>query len=298
MALVVDAEVPPEVSRARRPQFLTLMLFSVAAFGQPVALSAGSVIDVLGDLGVSGHAARSTLTRMADRGLLARHRVGREAFFALTGHGSEVLAEGQAAARQSPDRDWDGMWTVVSFSLPEDQRALRHQVRSRLVWRGFGLLQGGMWIAAGAVDVGTLLEDLGVDPYIRVFTASPTVPTTDADLILDAFDLPQIAARYEGFISRWGDAKPGSADPLSFLLWLQSEWAQIARADPRLPLDRLPGDWPASRAFELNQRLYEQARPAARQASADRIRTLDVTDYLSEHSELDQSALGRSTGPR
>jgi hypothetical protein len=39
MALVVDAEVPPEVSRARRPQFLTLMLFSVAAFGQPVALS-------------------------------------------------------------------------------------------------------------------------------------------------------------------------------------------------------------------------------------------------------------------
>jgi phenylacetic acid degradation operon negative regulatory protein len=171
------------------------------------------------------------------------------------------------------------MWTVVSFSLPEDQRALRHQVRSRLVWRGFGLLQGGMWIAAGAVDVVALIEDLGVESYIRVFTASPTAPTTDADLISDAFDLPQIAARYEEFISRWDDAKPGPADPLGFLLSLQGEWAQIARADPRLPLDRLPEDWPASRAFELYQRLYERARPAARQASAERIRTLVVTDH-------------------
>jgi phenylacetic acid degradation operon negative regulatory protein len=276
MASAADLEVPPEVSRARRPQFLTLMLFSVAAFGRPVALAAGSVIDVLGDLGVSGHAARSTLTRMADRGLLARHRVGREAFFALTDQGSAVLAEGQAAALQPPDRDWDGTWTVVSFSLPEDQRALRHQVRSRLVWRGFGLLQGGMWIAAGTVDVGSLLEDLGVGPYIRVFTASPTAPTTDADLILDAFDLRQIAARYEGFISRWEGTRPEPSDPLGFLLSLQGEWAQIARADPRLPLDRLPADWPAGRAFELYQRLYERARPAAGRASAERVRTLDV----------------------
>lgn len=253
------------------------MLFGVAAFRRPVALAAGSVIDVLGDLGVSGHAARSTLTRMADRGLLARHRLGREAYFALTGHGSSVLAEGQAAARQSPDRNWDGTWTVVSFSLPEDQRALRHQIRSRLVWSGFGLLQGGMWIAAGTVDIETLLEDLGVGPYIRVFTAAPAAPTTDAALILDAYDLPAIAARYEGFVSRWDRRQPGSDDPLRFLLSLQSEWAQIARADPRLPLNRLPAEWPASRAFDLYQRLYEKALPGAQQACAERVRTLDVT---------------------
>lgn len=252
------------------------MLFGVAAFGRPVALAAGPVIEVLGDLGVSGHAARSTLTRMADRGLLARHRRGREAYFALTGHGSAVLAEGQAAALQSPDRDWDGTWTVVSFSLPEDQRALRHQIRSRLVWRGFGLLQGGMWIAAGTVDIQTLLEDLGVGPYIRVFTAAPAAPTTDADLIRDAFDLPEIAARYEAFISRWDGTLP-TADPLCFLLSLQGEWAQIARADPRLPLDRLPSEWPAPGAFELYQRLYGRVRPAAVQECADRVRTLEVT---------------------
>jgi phenylacetic acid degradation operon negative regulatory protein len=277
MGSAADAvEIPPEVSRARRPQFLTLMLFGLAAFRRPVALATGSVIDVLGDLGVSEHAARSTLTRMADRGLLARHRRGREAYFALTGHGSSVLAEGQAAALQSPDRDWDGTWTIVSFSLPEDQRALRHQIRSRLVWRGFGLLQGGTWIAAGPVDIETLLEDLGAELYIRVFTAAPAAPTTDGDLIGDGFDLPEIAERYERFISRWEAARPGAVGPLRFLLSLQGEWAQIARADPRLPLNRLPQGWPATRAFELYERLYAQARPAAQQECMERVRTLEV----------------------
>jgi phenylacetic acid degradation operon negative regulatory protein len=269
--------VSPEVSRARRPQFLTLMLFGVVAFRRPVAAAAGSVINVLGDLGVSGHAARSTLNRMVDRNLLVRLRRGREAYFTLTGHGSSVLAEGQAAARQSPDRDWDGTWTLIGFSVPEDQRALRHQIRSRLAWRGFGLLQSGMWIAAGTVDIGTLLGDLAIDQYIRVFTAAPAAPTTDTALILDAFDLPAIAARYEGFIARWGSTPPEAADPLCCLLSLQSEWAQIARADPRLPLSRLPRDWPAPGAFELYQRLDGQVRPGAEQACAERVRTVEVT---------------------
>jgi phenylacetic acid degradation operon negative regulatory protein len=269
--------VSPEVSRARRPQFLTLMLFSVVAFRRPVAVAAGSVISVLGDLGVSGHAARSTLTRMVDRNLLVRLRRGREAYFALTGHGSSVLAEGQAAARQSPDRDWDGTWTLVGFSLPEDQRAVRHQIRSRLAWRGFGLLQSGMWIAAGTVDVATLLDDLAVNAHIRVFTAAPAAPTTDTALILDAFDLPEIAARYEGFITRWDGPPHGAADPVRFLLCLQSEWAQIARADPRLPLSSLPPDWPAPKAFELYQRLDRKVRPGAEQACAERVRTMEVT---------------------
>jgi len=269
--------VSPEVSRARRPQFLILMLFGVVAFRRPVAVATGSVISVLGDLGVSGHAARSTLTRMVDRNLLIRLRRGREAYFGLTGHGSSVLAEGQAAARQSPDRDWDGTWTLIGFSLPEDQRAVRQQIRSRLAWRGFGLLRNGMWIAAGTVDVETLLDDLAINPHIRVFTAAPAAPTTDTALILDAFDLPEIAARYEGFIARWGSLPPRAADPLRFLLTLQSEWAQIARADPRLPLSHLPPDWPAPKAFELYKQLDGQVRPGAEQACAERVRTLEVT---------------------
>jgi phenylacetic acid degradation operon negative regulatory protein len=277
-------DTPRDVVRARRPQFLALMLFGVVVFERPLALAASSVIEILGDLDITDHAVRSTLTRMAERGLLARYRRGREVFFGLTEHGSAVLADGHAAAHQSPDRQWDGTWTILGFSLPEEQRALRHQLRSRLVWRGFGLLQSGMWIAPGAIDVNTLIDDLALGPVIRVFTATPTLPTDDGQLIQDAFDLDAIAARYRTFITRWSSRTAlAGLDPLTCLLLLQSEWAQIARADPRLPLAHLPHDWPATTAFNLYHRLDQQLRPRAEKTCATRARTAILTPAERDH---------------
>ena len=61
------------------------------------------------------------------------------------------------------NRDWDGTWTVVSFSLPDTRRRERHELRSRLVWEGFGPLHNGQWIAAGPRPVvAVVAEPLGL----------------------------------------------------------------------------------------------------------------------------------------
>jgi hypothetical protein len=44
-------------------------------------------------------------------------------------------------------RHWDGRWTLLSFTLPEFWQRQRHELRTRLLWAGFGPLQGGLWIA-------------------------------------------------------------------------------------------------------------------------------------------------------
>jgi phenylacetic acid degradation operon negative regulatory protein len=273
-------EEPAELARAHRPQFLALMLFGFTIYELPAALAAGSIIDVLGDLGIAGHAVRSTLTRMTERGLLTRIKRSREVYYALTAHGSAVLADGRAAALQPPDRSWDGSWTVLAFTLPEEQRDVRHQLRSRLAWSGFGLLRSGMWIAPGRVDVAELVSDLDVDPAIRAFTAKAEFPTDDIQLVNDAFDLEAIAARYRAFVDRWG--RPGPADlaaagPLTRILLLQSEWAQIARADPRLPVAHLPADWPAKAAYTLYHDLHGVLEPQARAECSARTRVIEVS---------------------
>jgi phenylacetic acid degradation operon negative regulatory protein len=61
-----------------------LTFLGIHVLGRAVAVSSGSVIDVLGRVGVTEEAARSTLTRMVGRGLLDRHRQGRKMYFALT----------------------------------------------------------------------------------------------------------------------------------------------------------------------------------------------------------------------
>ncbi len=257
-----------DIARAARPHFLALMLLGLTVFDRPRAIAASSVVGALAEAGVASQAARSALTRMCDRGVVERYRSGRESFYALTAHGTAVLKDGQDTVLRSPAREWDGTWTLVSFSLPEERRDLRHQLRSRLVWRGFGPLQNGMWIAAGRVDVEQLQLDLHLSSAIRAFTAISTAPTDNAELIDDAFDVRALAERYHTFLARWSgrdNAADLPASPLGRQLLLRSEWAQITRTDPHLPLRHLPGDWPALRAFHRYTELdHELTAPSRR----------------------------------
>ena len=138
-----------------------LTFFAVHVLDRGLAVSSGSVIDALGRVGVGEEAVRATLARMVNRGLLERHRRGRKMYFGLTARAVSVLREGRDRvwSRGAVNRGWDGTWTVVGFSLPESWASQRHDLRSRLVWAGFGPVQNGMWIAAGRVEVTALVAD-------------------------------------------------------------------------------------------------------------------------------------------
>jgi len=259
---------------AHRPQSLLLTFFAVHVLDRGVAVSSGSVIDVLGRVGVGEDAVRTTLSRMVSRGLLERHRRGRRAYFGLTARAVGVLGDGRDRVWRvgAVNRDWDGTWTIVGFSLPEAWASERHDLRSRLVWGGFGPVQNGMWIASGRVDVASLVADLRLDGYLRVFHGQTGKPTEGAAVIEAAFDLPGIAERYRGFRTRWERDEahlPGIDDPLARQLLLHTEWLNLVRQDPHLPAEHLPADWPAAQAEELFRTLAGRFdEPAARLAAS------------------------------
>jgi phenylacetic acid degradation operon negative regulatory protein len=266
-----------------QPQTLMLMLFGTYALDQGVDLGAGGIIEVLGRAGVSTHATRSTLSRMVARDLLRRHPVGRKMYFGLTARSTAILRDGRARIwRDGAVNDrWDGTWTLLSFSLPESMQRQRHDLRSRLAWEGFGPVQGGLWIAPGDVPAERIVADLALSAHTRVFRRARTDDTTDvAAMIADAYDLPELAGRYDAFINRWDgldrwDNPDDPDDPLATRLALAGEWLEAIRRDPRLPVEHLPADWPAARA----QKVFRDREAAWRepaQAIAD-----DLLDRLS-----------------
>lgn len=239
---------------AQRPQSLMLTFLGEHLFGHDLCVFSGSVIDVLGRLGVSEHATRSTLARMVNRGLLRRQRDGRRMYFGLTERCAEVLADGHRRIwhTRAANDDWDGTWTLLGFSLPESWQRQRHDLRSQLTWAGFGPLQGGLWVAPGHVRVDGIVAGLGLAAHVRVFRATADEATDVHQMLSDAYDLPGIAAHYEAFLRRWEE--PGAAtaaDPLTTRLSIVTQWLQVLRRDPRLPVQHLPGDWPASRAQKV-----------------------------------------------
>ncbi|MCH6159872.1 PaaX family transcriptional regulator [Streptomyces marispadix] len=263
-----SSDRPDDTLRASaiRPQSLMFSFFGIHVLGRGTGVYSGSVIDVFARAGVGEEAVRSTLARMAKRGLLVRHRRGRKVYFGLTAHAEGVLQDGHRRIWETGavNRDWDGTWTLVGFSLPDSRRRERHGLRSRLLWEGFGPLQSGLWIAAGEKDAPSILDPLGLDEHVTVLKAQAFKPTEAADLVRKAFDISAIADGYRDFLQRWNTAPrpPLSSlpDDLTRQLTLHTDWLRLVRQDPHLPAEHLPGDWPAIRAencFRTLARTYE-----------------------------------------
>jgi phenylacetic acid degradation operon negative regulatory protein len=273
LALVEDDDILDTPGGPQpRPQSLMLAFFGNHVLEEgDLCVYSGSIIDVLGRVGVGEQAVRSTLTRMVNRGLLRRQREGRRMYFGLTPQATRVLEDGRTRIweKGAVNDDWDGAWTLLGFSLPESWQRQRHDLRSQLAWSGFGALYSGLWIAPGKVDVARIVTELGLAAHVKIFHAQADDATDIGLMVRDTWDLDSIAARYVSFDKRWtAHLNAGSGDdPIRTRLRLVSEWLWTIRTDPRLPARHLPPDWPARPAQETFRRVAEQtATPARRMA--------------------------------
>jgi phenylacetic acid degradation operon negative regulatory protein len=265
-----------------RPQSLMLTFFGNHVLEEgDLGVYSGSIIDVLGRVGVGEQAVRSTLTRMVNRGLLQRQREGRKMFFGLTPQATRVLIDGRTRIwkQGAVNDDWDGSWTLLGFSLPDSWKRQRHDLRSRLTWSGFGALYSGLWIAPGHVDVSAVVTELGLTAHVKIFHAQASEVTDIERMIRETWDLESIAARYVTFDKRWSAHLGNGADddPIGTRLRLVSEWLRTIRTDPRLPARHLPPAWPARPAQETFHRVAQQTHPALEAARA----TLETTPLRS-----------------
>ncbi|OZC83972.1 hypothetical protein CH254_24115 [Rhodococcus sp. 06-412-2C] len=234
------------------PQALFLTFLGVHVLSKPVAVSGASIVEVFGWLGVAPAATRSLLSRNTERKMLSRHKAGRKTYYSLTRHGSAILEDGRGRVWQRcRDTEWDGQWTTVAVSIPEDVRHLRHRARSRLGWAGFGNTGSGLWVAPGRHDVQELLGPGfdGIDLTVLIGRTEP--PTTDRTLVSSAYDLDGIARHYVDFESRWARldvSNLAGAEAFAARIRLHAQWLSLGRVDPLLPPRLLPTEWPAARA--------------------------------------------------
>ncbi|MFG1803168.1 PaaX family transcriptional regulator C-terminal domain-containing protein [Micromonospora carbonacea] len=255
---------------SRQPKQLLLAFFGEHVVdGATGPIRASVLIQVLEGAGVAAPATRATLDRLVRSGILARSRNGREILFALTEHGMAVLREATHRVRGPRPFDPQGSgWTLVTFSIPEDQRMLRHRLRSTLTWEGFAPLRDGLWLAPGEVDLAGSLEPLRQDlpPHAVVaFHARELAGFPIAESVRAAWDIEAIRRAHLAFIDVWGDpAAPAMASSaLTVRTMLVADWLALLRADPRLPTEFMDAQWPATRSVETYRRVHRALAEAS-----------------------------------
>src|SRR5689334_1031188 len=164
-----------------------------------------TLVDTLTMFDVEEKSARQALARIAAEGWLRSDRVGRRVRWTLTPPGRRLLAEGaeRIYGFGSGEPDWDGRWLVLLVSIPESMRDLRHKLRTRLSWAGFGSPSPGVWITprpAAEADAKLILGELSLLGKAMSFVATYGALGEEADMVAAAWDLQEVGTRYERFI--------------------------------------------------------------------------------------------------
>ena len=234
-----------------------------------------------GDLGVDERNARQAIARLAEHDLVRSEKVGRRARWHLTDAGVQLLTAGTKRIYEfgAEPGDWDGRWLVVLCSVPEDQRAKRHQLRSQLGFAGFGFIAGGVALTPHAdreVAANSVLDALDLVAGAVVFRTEPGSLVATERLLADGWDLDGLAARYEQFVADFaGREAAGHGARFAALVELVHEWRRFPFVDPEIPPRLLPPDWPGGRAKRLFDNLH-------RRWAADAGAWYDATEQAAE----------------
>lgn len=232
-----------------------------------VAIS--DIVRLMEDLGVPAARTRTAVVRLKKKGLLIPDRVDAIGY-RLNPEAERMLRHGDRrifAIREMREGD---RWCLVSFSIPESQRDLRHQLRRRLQWIGCGVVSQALWICPDYLcnEVEQILDDLEVRHHATVFrTEDPRPAGPLVDAVRQWWDLDALRAEHEEFqnaVAGISEDEP-SDEREAFIGYVRliDSWRVLPYVDPGLPHSLLPDDWPGARSFETFTRLSRQlAEPA------------------------------------
>jgi phenylacetic acid degradation operon negative regulatory protein len=214
---------------------------------------------------------RSSVSRLKRRGVLVSTRAGEAAAYRLSPELEAVFREGDARIFAPRRATVDDPWLLISFSIPENERHQRHQLRTILTRLGCGQVSPGLWIATQQIfaELDSTLERDGLRDYVDLFLAGHVARGSTADAVRRWWDLDALDRLYHDFVARWSAVGRGlldsSPDDEQFAaqIRLLTEWRRLPYLDPGIPLEHLATDWSGVTAQRLFLELFATLQPAA-----------------------------------
>lgn len=242
------------------PQHLLLALLGDYWTGRSEPLPSAALVDLLAEFDVNPSGARAALSRLSIRGLLVGTKDGRNTFYRVADGFRNLLPYGPIHTRAfaKPKPEWDGMWTMVAFTVPEDQRRLRPMLRGRLQSLGFAPLYDGLWVSPHAPDA-----ELDIALQIAPTQSCTVIRATEQEAgtrlsVASAWDLDDLGHSYAEFIRtfrpvlrRLEAGRIGPTEALVSRTRASYRWFVFAVTDPDLPNELLPDRWPRAAAHDL-----------------------------------------------
>ncbi len=238
----------------------------------------GSLIRLLKEFGHNEQGVRVAVSRMVKQGWIQSEKQGNKSYYFLTDRGVQRMDEAANRIYKMKPNEWDGKWRILMYTIPEDKRQLRDDLRKELLWSGFGSFSSGCWISPNDLEkqINRLIEKYDIDEYVDFFISEYKGPKENQSLIEKSWQLEEIENKYEEFIEKYSKqfivhqsiisrGEMSDADCFVERTNLVHEYRKFLFIDPGLPKELLPSKWNGNHAALLFSQYYQVlAEPASR----------------------------------
>ena len=219
-----------------------------------------TITELLAAYGIDNGVVRTSMSRLAGDGWVAREKVGRNSFYALT---PLALAETQAAARRIYAPEHPGAPCGWRIYVTRDGNAEeRRRERAEFLRCGAGSLDKRVYIlpdtTAAAASAST-----------TILSAAPLPDEASKTLVSQAFALEEIESEYAEFTAAYAPLigqvgklrRVDGFDALALRVLLIHRFRRIVLRDPGIPSRFLPPRWPGLAAREAARTLWRALFP-------------------------------------
>ena len=231
----------------------------------------GSLIRLLKEFGHNEQSVRAAISRMYKQGWVDSRKEGNKSYYFLTARGIDRMDEAAKRIFKLNPEKWDGKWRMLIYSIPEEKRNIRDELRKELLWSGFGSIANSSFISPNDLtkQVYMLIDKYDIKEHVHYFIAEYNGPRHNQTLLKECWDLNDINEHYKTFIDFYSgkfyqDKKKIAKNQMTpaecFVerTKLVHEYRKFLFIDPGLPEELLPKMWLGNKAANLFTDYYRE----------------------------------------
>ena len=192
---------------------------------------------------------RGTVRQMLGDGVIRKEAEGT---YRITDEGCDELALSFPFVRFQLAQ-WDGLYRILTYEVPERKRALRDSLRREVSGWGLGPWHRSFWVTPHPIK-GVLQEltaGTELTPYIQLFEGKPVVGDTTV-LVEKVWDTPSLEKKYKALFKSWHDVLSDSeSNKNQKLKKIVNEYIAVLKEDPGLPPELVGRKWIGTEAFTI-----------------------------------------------
>ncbi|EKE15371.1 MAG: hypothetical protein ACD_12C00045G0002 [uncultured bacterium] len=153
---------------------------------------------------------------------------------------------------RSLKEEWDGVWRIISYEIPETKRDLRDRLRREMRGWGLGPWHRSFWLSPHPI-IGNLKELVygrEEEKYIQAFESTHVFGDL-IDLIEKVWNKEKIEKKYRELFTKWHEILSDKKNNFQKMKEITSLYIDLLRTDPGLPKGLINQKWIGFEAFSI-----------------------------------------------